>query len=90
MNADQRKWRQIHSDAVCCFSFPAGKSWGEDEALLATVLGRLAEKSSLLKAQEEQVARLKEQLQAAQGVAIHNRPTAQQKKKTKNQLACRG
>ena len=27
MNADQRKWRQ-HSDAVCCFPFLAGKSWG--------------------------------------------------------------
>ena len=27
MNAGQRKWRQ-HSDAVCCFPLPAGKSWG--------------------------------------------------------------
>ena len=66
------------------FSFCRRKVLGQDKALLATVLGRLAEKSSLLEAQEEQVARLKEQLQAAQGVAIHNRPTT-----TKKQLACR-
>ena len=82
MNADQRKWRQIHSDLL--FSFFRREVLGEDKALLATVLGRLTETSSLLEAQEAQIAKLKEQLQAAQDVAINNRPTTRKKAKPAN------